>query len=148
MIEFKLIGLDPMAVPVRNLRAMNDPLATPPWTDRCGRRIAQIHVAEVESAIDRADISPSHWVEKWSFSRGQHIARIAALVVDPDPTPIEIDVGFPGHGYFTSWVIFDGNHRLAAAIVRRDQFITAHIRGDAAHVENVLGVVPQMRVVT
>ncbi|MBR1216515.1 hypothetical protein JQ557_00825 [Bradyrhizobium sp. U87765 SZCCT0131] len=148
MIEFKLVGLDTMAVPVKNLRAIGDPLLTPPWGDRCGRPIAQICIDEVESAIAKGDISPVHWAKNWSFSRGQHIARIAALVVDPDATPIEVDLGFPGHGYFPPWPIFDGNHRFCAAIVRCDQFIVANLRGDAEHIEGGLGIVPRIRVVT
>lgn len=148
MIEFQLFCLEPMSVPIGRLRAFCDPLATPPWTDRAGAQIAPIHVAEVQSSIDRGDFLTSHWGRKSSFSRGQHIARIAALVVAHDATPIEIDLGFPGHGYFPPWPIFDGNHRFCAAIVCRDQFIAANLRGDAQHIENVLGIAPRIRVVT
>jgi hypothetical protein len=147
MIEFQLIGLDPMAVPVAKLRAISDPLATPPWTDRAGAQIAPIHIAEVRSSIDRGEFLTSHWGRKWSFAREQHIARIAALVVDPDPTAIDIDLGFPDHGYFAPWAIPDGNHRFCAAIVRDDQFIVASIRGDVGQVKKLLGIVPFRRAV-
>ncbi|WP_315836142.1 hypothetical protein [Bradyrhizobium prioriisuperbiae] len=148
MIEFRLIGLDPMAVPVGKLRAISDPLLTPPWFDRAGVRIAPIRAVEVKLAIDRGDILPSHWGGKWSFAREDHIARIAALAVDKDPTPIDVDVGFPDHGYFAPWAISDGNHRFCAAIVRGDQFIEANVRGDTGQVEKLLGIVPLLRVVT
>ncbi|WP_323601038.1 hypothetical protein [Pseudomonas putida] len=63
-----------------------------------------------------------------------HSARIAYLVLNPACDPIELDVGCPGLGLGgPSWPVLDGNHRLAAAIFREDEFISAQVSGDLDH---------------
>lgn len=63
-----------------------------------------------------------------------HPARIAYLVLNPASEPIELDVGCPGLGFGgPSWPVLDGNHRLAAAIYREDEFISAQVSGDLDH---------------
>lgn len=57
-----------------------------------------------------------------------HARRIAWLVRNPDPTPIQFDVGITH--LLESFQFEDGNHRLAAAIIRNDPTIRAEIAGE------------------
>jgi len=57
------------------------------------------------------------------WGRQEHIERVAYLVVNPSPEPIWIDVGCEALGLYVSWIIQDGNHRLAAALYRGDTTI-------------------------
>lgn len=62
-----------------------------------------------------------------------HAARIAFLVKNIDSTPIELDVGIPLSGYYSSHFIVDGNHRFAAALIRKDKNIMATFCGDVGY---------------
>ncbi len=55
--------------------------------------------------------------------------RIAFLVKYGWSKPIEVDVGVPGYDRGASWIIQDGNHRLAAADYRRDPHIAVEVSG-------------------
>jgi hypothetical protein len=67
-----------------------------------------------------------------------HIERIAYLMVNPDDKPlsceIEEDIGL------SNLRVYDGNHRLAAAILRGDQ--TVAIEMDEWSVDKLLTVLP------
>lgn len=75
--------------------------------------------------------------------RGWHNRRVAYLVVNPDPTAIEIEVGvpeIPGVLEFgPRWFVQDGNHRLAAAIYRGDAYINAEVGGSVRYAESLFG---------
>ncbi|MEP2272304.1 MAG: hypothetical protein ABJI23_13485 [Marinobacter sp.] len=63
-----------------------------------------------------------------------HAGRIAWLVENGWHDAIEIDVGVPGApGQRDHWPVTDGNHRLAAAIIRGDDAIEASISGSIDH---------------
>lgn len=64
------------------------------------------------------------------FTPEDHAARIAYLVVHPSEEPIEVDFGIPALNCYVDWPITDGNHRLAAAIIRGDKSILADVAGD------------------
>jgi hypothetical protein len=53
--------------------------------------------------------------------------------------PIEIDVGVPSLGCNIDWPIYDGNHRLGAAIYRNDEYIPVEISGDIDYAMNLFG---------
>lgn len=72
--------------------------------------------------------------------REYHLARIAYLVENPDLTPIEIDVGIPEKNVLPSWIITDGNHRLAAALYRQDKNIHANCSGSHNAIKVILGI--------
>jgi hypothetical protein len=74
------------------------------------------------------------------FSRSDHAARIAYLVVNKSHDPIIIDVGCPSLGFIEEWIILDGNHRLAAAFYRGDEVIRASISGEVDYATKLLGV--------
>ena len=95
------------------------------WED-----IEPVMPAEVLAAVarDETDPTPYETVLQGSFCpceamRSYHIERIAHLVKFPETEPIIIDVGERGPR------VSDGNHRLAAAVCRRDALIPATYDG-------------------
>ena len=60
--------------------------------------------------------------------------RIAYLVTHHDPKPITIDVGIPEFGFNVSWVVQDGNHRVAA-FFPYSPAIEASVSGGAAYAQ-------------
>lgn len=96
-----------------------------------------ITLSEVTVAIRKGRFNTDH---SRNLRRKDHIERIAHLVVIPDPTPIVIDVGIPVLGAPNSWIVQDGNHRLAAAIYRCDETIEAEIYGQIGYAERLLDV--------
>jgi hypothetical protein len=79
----------------------------------------------------RALIGIRHLLDpnKEATTRLDHMRRIAWFVVNGWRDPIEIDFGVPCFGYEPTWPIIDGNHRLAAAILREDHSIVASCSG-------------------
>lgn len=69
-----------------------------------------------------------------SWSSDQHMERIAYLVVHGWEDPIEVDFGIPTLGYVPGWLVTDGNHRFAAAIVRGDASIKASCGGQVSEI--------------
>lgn len=63
--------------------------------------------------------------------------RIAYLVRHKAADPIEIDLGYPG--CFNEWIISDGNHRFAAALLRGDPEILCHFSGLPEYIQSFLG---------
>jgi hypothetical protein len=104
-----------------------------------------ITIEEVEEAVEHEVTHPTpikhrEFLEDPSpRGREDHIARIAWFVMHGWDDAIELDVGVPALGCHVGWIIQDGNHRLAAAIVRREDTITATICGDWEHARELLG---------
>lgn len=69
-----------------------------------------------------------------------HAGRIAFLVENGWQDPIEIDVGVPSMRCYVDWPVLDGNHRLAAASLRRDPNIFACVGGDLDYAFELFGV--------
>lgn len=67
-------------------------------------------------------------------SHSDHVRRIAWFVVNGWDEPIEVDVGVPALGCHVGHIIIDGNHRVAAALFRRDPAIWANVSGDVAEI--------------
>lgn len=100
---------------------------------------------EVEQAIQEGRLRPRVVPlcinrPKPADIRKKHIERIAYLVVNLDPRPIDIDVGVPCMGAAVEWIVQDGNHRLGAAFYRGDLTIEAGISGQVDYAEHLLGV--------
>lgn len=70
------------------------------------------------------------------YNQYNHAARIAFLVINKDKNPIEIDVGAPSLGDYTCNIL-DGNHRTAAAIIRGDENILAHVSGEVSYIRHL-----------
>lgn len=75
-------------------------------------------------------------VKNSSLLREGHIRKIAYFVKNGFNDPISIDLGFPEmNAVNTGHIIDDGNHRLAAAIIRGDKEIKAQIHGSADYIK-------------
>lgn len=73
-------------------------------------------------AFGRSDITPEE-------NRQRHICKIAWFVQNGFNDPISLEVGCEGLGVLPGHLVEDGNHRLAAAIMRKDETIPARIGG-------------------
>ena len=128
-------SLHPILVSVEKLRHWFDPLGDLVWpgTD------APLSVEEVEEAITVRQFESTPFAGlnsmEESWTRGDHAARIAYLVVHGWEEPIVLDVGVPGLGSYASDPVLDGHHRLAAAIVRGDPYIHASVSGSEKVIE-------------
>lgn len=70
-------------------------------------------------------------------SKQNHIKKIAYFVKNGFDNPISLDVGVPSMGCNVDYMIEDGNHRFAAAIIREDKFIKCHIMGEEEHAQEL-----------
>lgn len=117
---------------LRKFRKVCDPFRSPCWLDR------PITQREVRAALRAGNLVAESYSgsPSWNWPMDRHVARIAYLVVHPDPTPIEVDVGVPSLGCPVEWPVFDGNHRLAAAIFRGDPYILVSASGACDLIES------------
>ena len=69
-----------------------------------------------------------------------HAGRIAWLMIHPSREPIEIDVGVPHLCCYVDWLVQDGNHRLAAALMRGEPTIMACVSGDLRAAHDLFGI--------
>ncbi len=86
-------------------------------------------------------IAKKRFLREWrnTWSRKDHIQRIAWFVVTPWHEPISIDVGVPELGCNVDWIVIDGNHRLAAAFYREDTHISADVSGSVDLIQEMFG---------
>lgn len=124
-----------VSVPIRRILALCDVVATPPWDDVDGL------TPDLVRSCVRAGRLISDPVDAGPATAEQHAARIAWLVLNPAPDPIEIDVG--GGAFRPRWIVSDGNHRLYAACIRGDSHIPASISGSYELSWALLGVYPE-----
>lgn len=100
---------------VQKLRLRYDPFAHSLWVPE------PLTIEAVQAAISDGRLRASPWggdAEDWTWL--MHVERVAYLVMHPDPTPIWVDLNL-------FCPVVDGNHRLAAAIVRGDAGILAEV---------------------
>lgn len=69
--------------------------------------------------------------------RENHIKKIAFFVVNEVKEPIHIDVGIPSLGGTVDYIIDDGNHRLAAEIIKESKTVKAKISGSIDHAQRL-----------
>lgn len=98
-----------------------------------------INLADVEAAVQEqrfvADpFSPGFG--SWSYDR--HVERIAYLLHHGWTDAIEVDVGIPSLGFWIDWPIQEGNHRLLAALTRKDPFILASVAGEVDFIRKMI----------
>lgn len=124
-------------VSVERLRALCDPFANPPWAGVTGMTVEAILQAMGKGLVKSRPYSARTSAGKWKVQ--SHIARIAYLALHGWDDPIDIDVGVPSLNCWIDWPVIDGNHRLAAAIVRGDEFIRADLVGSCDHMVELFG---------
>lgn len=69
-----------------------------------------------------------------------HASRIAFFIVNEPKDAIQIDVGIPAINYYPDYLVEDGNHRLAAAIYSKKQFVLANIAGQIDYANELFGL--------
>jgi len=114
-----------------------------PWSLQENRPIS---ISEVQRAVSLEQLVSPEREEHFKYYgkryRELHVRRIAWFVVNGVVKPISIYV-CPFLKDLTSgerWIITDGNHRLAAAIVRNDSFVPSSIRGNWVYAEKLLSL--------
>lgn len=70
-------------------------------------------------------------------TRQAHIKKIAFFVVNDSNKAIDMDVGIPDLNAYVSYMVQDGNHRLAGAIIRGDKTINVNISGSESYAKEL-----------
>lgn len=120
-------------VALEKLKALCNPFETLIWGTK-----TPIYYKDVKWAVINNKVLSTPYSSQQNWSKRKHVERIAYFVLHPEPSPIEIDVGIPSMGYYPEWVVLDGNHRLAAAIYSRCEFIKAYCSGEEEVIEELL----------
>lgn len=110
-----------------------------PIRDNCWGLDCPITQKDVETAVNtNILLEPKVTLINRDIRKIDHIARIAWFVVNGWNDPIDIDVGVPSLGCYPKWPLEDGNHRLAAAIIRGDRVIPAYMSGSVNEIQKFL----------
>lgn len=122
-----------VVVSLARLRAHADPLATPPWPG--------LGPEDSDALIRRIPNAPEYPTPCGTeASLEAHAGRIRFLMRTGWTDPVAIDVGVPwAPGWRAGWIIADGNHRVAAALLRGDTVITATLGGCLRTCADMLG---------
>lgn len=123
-----------VSINVRMLSRICNPFVESPWG------VGLVSTRMVSNAIREGRFSPSPVPVGHDAPVSQHEARIAYLVVHGWKDAIEIDVGVPAMQCNISWIVSDGNHRLGAAIFKKDKAILAYVSGDLDYASEILGI--------
>lgn len=125
----------PVSIPIRRLAKVCNPLSVNPWS------CIPFGKKEIAKSLRVGEfVSYSKPVPDDTFNCWPHANRIAYLIRKGWSDAIEIDVGIPSLGYSPEWMIIDGNHRLAAAIYRKDKSILATVGGCLDYALKLFGV--------
>lgn len=124
-------------VSVSRLSELCNPFVNPPWEGIAGLTIEGVRDAIKDGLRKTQAYSADAHASQWTVE--EHIARIAHLATVGWTDPVQIDVGVPFLGCWVDWPLTDGNHRLAAAIVRGEPRILASLAGCCGHMREVLG---------
>jgi len=108
-----------MLVSLEKLLEIVNPLRDPPWKEiKDSISTEEVKNSSLSSSKEEYDsLKPE--------SREQHIAKIAYFVKhgwNDEPITIVFNKSL--------YPIYDGNHRLCAAIIRNDDFILANVEGN------------------
>lgn len=102
----------------------------------------EISLQEIEDALsfgtEKWKDTTFDWKNPTKHSRQDHVNKIAYFVRHPNNEPIDIDVGVPELGGHVGYIICDGNHRYAAAIYRKVEYIDAFISGSTDYAKELL----------
>ena len=125
-----------LKIPVDRLKAVCNPLGECDiWS--VGKPIT---VEMVDAAFVTGQLNPNTNASEKLKTAKDHAARIAYLVKYGWSDAISLDIGIPSLNCYTDWMIDDGNHRVAAAIYRGDQYILAGVNGCNDYMLELFGV--------
>ena len=131
-------------VSVKNLIALTwNPLEGTQWSQE------PIPQSEIDLAIRENRLEPMSWevYKDKEDARGAkqspaltrrhrdfHIRRIAYLVVNPDHSPLDLEIEIPGYSFSNQ--LLDGWHRFSSAVVRGDEKIVVAYSGGCESFES------------
>lgn len=131
----------PVQIPVKTLIKLGyNPFSNCPW----GCKVTKANVTAALKANRLVAIPDETWAAD-SIRHGKpspvyHEERIAYLVKNGWNDPIQIDVGIPSMNCHVDWMVIDGNHRVAAAIMRGDTTISAQVGGSIDYAQELFGM--------
>lgn len=126
-------------LPVDRLARHFDPFENSPWHDGQGVTREGVVRAIDEGRLERAPYSVGlNQFDREDWSPQRHEERIAYLVIHQSDEPISVEFSHPD---FEGMSIDDGNHRLAAAIVRDDADILIEIGGYISNCVQAIGII-------
>lgn len=120
-------------VALERVLALANPLRDWPW---CTERPSEADLATwlATAPLVAAPVDTDEPAER-------HAGRIRYLALNGWTDAVQMDVGIPALQYGgPSWPLTDGNHRVAAAVLRRDAFIEVDVAGQVDHAARLLGV--------
>src|SRR6185503_7928435 len=129
----------PVLLPVAKVRELCDPIASNPWgTIPFTAQDVMDFVRRGELRDTPVEYGGLGYPEPWDWR--EEAKRVAYFVVHGWSDPIHLDIGVLVLGYAPEWPVLDGNHRLAAAIVRQDETILAAVSGQLDRARELFGV--------
>jgi len=128
----------PVEIPVKTLARYCNPFRNSPWG---GSKITKQIVQSAISCGELAETSFDPQCRQGNqFDAKYHAQRVAYFAVHGWSDPISIDVGVPSLGCHVSWLVDDGNHRLAAALFLKKKTIAASVSGEVRYAFDLFGV--------
>lgn len=123
-------------VPLALLRTLT-PLDRPFWTEQA------VTTDDVWEAFDSGRLRDEYVSPRdpdWKIP-STHAERVAYFIAagPSEEDVVEIDVGAPGLGCFVQEPVQDGNHRLAAALLRGDPWAWCSICGSESEIRRRFG---------
>ncbi|WP_197419459.1 MULTISPECIES: hypothetical protein [Burkholderia] len=113
-------------LPVHRLARHCNPFRGHPWEVKVTR-------GDVTRALKERQLVPVP-------GTSDHAGRIAFLVENEASDAIEVDVGVPVLRCYVRWLVQDGNHRLAAAMIAGRATIKASVAGQLDYAKRLFGV--------
>lgn len=120
-------------IPTNKLKNICNPFGTNIWMHQG----PPIFKKDIKRAIKENRLNGKFFENKpnsWKY----HCSRIAYFVVNGWEDAIQIDVGVPSLRCYVDWIIIDGNHRFAAALYMKKDFILSSISGDVNFARTIL----------
>lgn len=111
-----------------------NPFADYPWAEGCGLDRPQIAKCLTEGRLVSQSYHSVQEAEQEVYE-SFHAERIAYLVKFKDDTPLQLDLPIPVLDYCPENILVDGNHRLAAAIYRKDLWVPVEFGGQLSEFE-------------
>lgn len=112
-----------MLIELLVLSKLANPLLNPPWEN-----ISPIEPDEVWQRVAAKNFNRNEYGFGRNWSRELHVERIAYLIQHPSTQPIILD-------FSQQWIIYDGNHRVASAILTNQETIWAEVYGPKSKIK-------------
>lgn len=123
-------------IPLSRITSIHNPYVVSPWDNGQNVTIEGVETALREGRLEPLSYSNNQPRSNWTTRK--HEERIAWLVTNGWNEPIEIEFRYADMESFRIW---DGNHRLAAAIYRQDTMISVQLGGFFDNSIKGLGVI-------